>query len=437
MLKRFLPIIFICFLIFISLNIVSAQTTSTAKDQSQKDLDALKQQILDKNAEIQKIQTEIDLYTKQIAETGKEASTLKGAIKKLETAKAKLTNEIKLTGKKIQASGLNIERLGMAIDEKKGRINRGLYALQNSIRTINEIEKESAIEILLGNKNIYDGWNDVENLAQFEGGVSNQLEQLKALKQQLESSKTQSEKEKNKLTSLKSQLSDQQKIVEQNKQEKNKLLTETKNKESGYQKILADRIAKKNALEQEILDFESRLKISVDSSLLPKVGKGILAYPLDFIKITQFFGTTPFATANPQVYGGMGHNGVDFQASPGTPVKAADDGTVFDVGNTDAACYGVSFGKWIMIKHPNGLATLYSHLSLMKVAPGENVVKGEVIAYSGNTGYTTGPHLHFGVYASQAVHISGPTEFKSRLCGTYMKLPLAPRNAYLNPLSYL
>lgn len=424
----------ISFLILVTASVVYADDQS---NQSQVDLDSLKQQIEDKNTEIQKIQEEIDLYTKQITETGKEASTLKGLIKTLENTKAKLTADLKLTEKKIQTSALNIVQLGITIDEKKTLINQGLSALGNSIRVINDIEKQSFIELILGNENIYDAWSAVESLGQFEGGIYDQLADLKVLKKQLEGSKTQTEKEKTKLTSLKSQLSDQQRIVEQNKVEKNKLLTDTKNKESEYKKILADRLAKKDELEKEILDFESQLKISIDPSLLPKAGTGVLSWPLAQIRITQYFGNTSFATKNPQVYNGMGHNGVDLAASPGTRVFAAKEGTVVDTGNTDDQCYGVSYGKWVLIRHQNNLSTLYAHLSLIKVGAGDVVQKGDVIGYSGNTGYSTGPHLHFTVYASQAVHVSGPAEYKSKICKTFMKLPLSPKSGYLNPLSYL
>ena len=315
-----------------------------------------------------------------------------------------------------------------------------MRALENAVRKTNELDLRSPIEVVLSNENLYDGWNDILALEKFQGGVNDQLTLLKSLKRELESNKQQTEAEKKQLSSLKSQLTDQQKIIAENKAAQDKLLKDTKNKESEYKKILAAQLAKKEKLEDEISDFEAQLKIAVDPTLLPTPETGILSWPVASVRITQYFGNTPFSTKNPQIYNGSGHTGVDFGISTGAIVKSAANGVVVDTGNTDAQCSGVSYGKWILVRHPNGLSTLYAHLSLIKVSAGQNVARGETIGYSGNTGYSTGPHLHFAVFASQAVSIStasGPNKFISKVCGTYLKLPISPKNGYLNPLSYL
>ena len=107
---------------------------------------------------------------------------------------------------------------------------------------------------------------------------------------------------------------------------------------------------------------------------------------------------------------------------------------VAGTGNTGVLRSCVSYGKWIMLRHPNGLSTLYAHLSLIDVVPGQQVRAGQTIAYSGNTGYTTGPHLHFGVYATQGIEIKPLTN--SVNCRNII-IPVADFKAYLNPLSYL
>nr|MBI5455550.1 M23 family metallopeptidase [Candidatus Levybacteria bacterium] len=84
-----------------------------------------------------------------------------------------------------------------------------------------------------------------------------------------------------------------------------------------------------------------------------------------------------------------GHDGVDFDMPVGTPILAADDGTVVMAG-------GEIYGTTVVIQHSWG-RSYYGHLSKTNVIMGQKVSKGEEIALSGNTGFTTGPHLHFGI----------------------------------------
>ena len=397
----------------------------------------LQNRITEKSAEIKKIEEEIRLYESQIEATGKEATSLKSTIKKLEATKAKLSADIKVTEKKIQSTSFAIEKLRIAIKEKGSAIGTGMETLGLALKKTNELDLRSPIEILLAKEKLYESWNDIEDLSKFQGKVDEELDRLQKLKEELEVDKNQTEKEKKNLVGFKSDLSDQQKIIEANKKEQSKVLTETQNKEAIFKQQLTERLKKKEELEIEIADFESQLRVTIDPSLLPKTGSKALSWPTDVPFITQHFGNTPFATKNAQVYNGAGHNGIDLRASPGTPIKNAASGVVVDTGDTDQACYGVSYGKWVLVRHNNGLATLYAHLSLIKVSAGQIVTRGEVVGYSGNTGYSTGPHLHFTVYAGDAVRVSGPTEYRSKVCKTYMKIPISPRNGYLNPLSYL
>lgn len=95
-----------------------------------------------------------------------------------------------------------------------------------------------------------------------------------------------------------------------------------------------------------------------------------------------------------------GYNGVDYGAPVGTPVYAAAEGTVivsrFKAGSCGRTCFG-GYGNYIVIEHPNGTQTLYGHLSAVYTAVGGRVDKGLMIGEVGNTGKSTGAHLHFEV----------------------------------------
>ena len=278
------------------------------------------------------------------------------------------------------------------------------------------------IQTLLSKDKFSDAWTDIDNIISVREKVQKKIIELKQTKGELEDTRTSTVQAKNELVSLKQKLADQKKIVDQNTVEKNKLLKQTKNNEANYQKLLKDRLAKKDAFEKEINDYESQLKYILDPNKLP--GKGVLSWPLDYIYVTSPFGSR----------WGSVHNGLDLRASVGTPVKSASDGVVAGTGNTDLQCNGVSFGKFILIKYDNGLATTYGHLSLVKVTTGQRVSRGEIVGYSGSSGYSTGPHLHIGMYPKDAIDVKS---IPSKSCpGKILTQPIAATNAYLNPSIY-
>lgn len=106
-----------------------------------------------------------------------------------------------------------------------------------------------------------------------------------------------------------------------------------------------------------------------------------MRYPLDKIYITQPYGN--------------GHNGVDLRARTGTPLYATSDGEVLRTGYD-----GDGYGWYIVVKH-SGYVDLYAHLREEPYfAKGDYVTEGEVLGPSGNTGRSTGPHLHYEVFSS-------------------------------------
>jgi murein DD-endopeptidase MepM/ murein hydrolase activator NlpD len=85
------------------------------------------------------------------------------------------------------------------------------------------------------------------------------------------------------------------------------------------------------------------------------------------------------------------HPGIDIGVPSGTPVHAAGSGTVIWCG------WMSGYGNLVMIDHHNGLVTLYGHNTSVAVSCNENVSQGQVVSYSGCTGFCTGPHVHFEV----------------------------------------
>ncbi|OGI92699.1 hypothetical protein A2933_00055 [Candidatus Nomurabacteria bacterium RIFCSPLOWO2_01_FULL_46_18] len=390
----------------------------------------LQNKIEQKNEDIAKLEAEIKQYQIQLNDLGKQKSSLAGELKQLDITRKKLVADIAITQNKIDKTNLKIGGLSSQIGSKEELIANDLRAIAENIKKTDEFEQTTLIEILLSKNDFTLVWNDVDNRATVREKIRQTINELREVKSELEDTREETIAAKKELEALKSKLADQKKIVDQNTKDKNKLLTQTKNSEANYQALVADRRAKTLVFEKELRDYESQLKYILDPSSLP--GKGVLSWPLDSILITQMFGKTEDGK---RLYASGTHNGADFRASIGTPVKAMTDGVVAGTGDTDIQCPGVSFGRFVLIKYNNGLAGTYGHLSLVKVSAGQKVKRGEIVAYSGNTGYSTGPHLHVSLYAKDAVEVK---TLPSKSCpGRVLTQPISAINAYLDPLYYL
>jgi murein DD-endopeptidase MepM/ murein hydrolase activator NlpD len=120
-------------------------------------------------------------------------------------------------------------------------------------------------------------------------------------------------------------------------------------------------------------------------------GTGQFGWPMNPHWISQYYGCSnyPFEMYWAACPSKHLHSGIDIAQPYGTPVMAADNG----VASTYSTCCG--YGNYVVLTHGNGYSTLYGHLAGFNVRNGQLVVRGQVIAFEGSTGNSTGPHLHF------------------------------------------
>lgn len=114
-------------------------------------------------------------------------------------------------------------------------------------------------------------------------------------------------------------------------------------------------------------------------------------YRIDYLPLNELYVTSPFGLRN---YKNMKwHNGIDLRAKIGTAVYAVSDGIV-KVAKINAGDINTGYGKYVVVEH-NDFCSLYAHLDFYIVKVGQKVKAGQLIGYSGNTGDSEGPHLHF------------------------------------------
>lgn len=393
----------------------------------------LRGEIESKNQEIKRLEDEAERYRSALGDVERTADSLANQIQAIDLALRRVDANIRVTSAKISRTNLEIRELAENIGEKERSIERSRGELGRLLGALAESDSESPLEILMKNETISGFFISVDALLGVQRDLQAVLRDLRAGREELKDRKTKAEQKRLELASLAEDLADQKALQTEERRQRSTLLQETRNQERRYQELLADVERRRDLLQQEINSLESGLTAVFDRANLPAPGSGTLGWPLPApIFVTQYFGNTAFARSGG--YSGKGHNGIDLRATVGTPIFAAERGTVRAVGDTDTACRRASYGRWILIDHENNLTTLVAHLSLVKVRPGEAVNRGELIGYSGRTGYATGPHLHFSVFAREAVSVG---QLKSRVCGRIMVLPIAPFGGYLNPLDYL
>ena len=422
-------VISFCLLLGLFLTISSARAQSTQTTQNSQNT-ASQGSTEAQNAEIARLEAEIASYKDQLAKTQSAGDSLSNAIKEIDLNQKKLEADAKLIQEKMDKANRELKHIGVQITDKKDAIKGLISAVNDGIRRLDEGDHTSFLIYLMREESITDAWREFDAIRTIEQHLNSNIESLTLAQADLEEKKSGAEAEKKQILGLKSDLDVQKKIVTANKSEKERLLSATKNQESAYKKMIADSEKKKADFEKSLRKLEEGISYTLNIKDLPT---GIaFAWPLEKIIITQKFGVT---ASSGRLYKSGSHNGVDFGAAIGTPVYAMADGTVEGTGDTDIQCPRVSFGRFVLIKYSNGLASTYGHLSVIVATKGQSVQKGQLVGYSGNTGYSTGPHLHVSVYPRDAVDLKTLPSISCK--GKVLTQPIASVNAYLDPLKYL
>lgn len=318
-----------------------------------------------------------------------------------------MTSNINQLNLLMKANQLSAEKLALEVQLIGSDMQQIEVEIQNKKKTIGKLfaemqqkDDEDLLTLFLKNQSLAESVGEIQTLNALNESLITSIGDLRELQTTL-SSKVVEETQKKKQKEVEQvSIKNQQYILEDQKSEKAALLAATKDKESVYQAQLDELTAQQNAISKEIEGIESVLRKNIDPNLLPIPRPGVLTWPVPGGVMTQGYGRTSFAI---KTYGSQWHNGVDIGAPVGTNVVAAYEGTVINVGDQDKYCPRGAYGKFVVIKHTNGLTTLYGHMSRTIVSIGQHVAAGELIGFVGRTGWATGPHLHFTLFASNTL----------------------------------
>lgn len=355
-------------------------------------------------SEIQKEQAELQDEINALKDKKEEQEKRKEAIEK---QMALVQKEIDLCNQQINSINAKIEANQAEIDQKNKEIEENELAFKKRLRAIYMSNSDSNVQILLGAED----FSQFLQLSQLTASVSAHdkllIENIVAAIDVL----NEKQEENNKL--LKDQMAVKETITakqDELKSQSNQIQSIISNLESQQSDKQGDKDDNAALLKEMQAELDS-IRYSGNSGTGQVYDGGQFLWPVPSItKITSYFGYR----------WGTNHNGIDIaNRTFGAAIVAIADGVVTRSINhcthnhgKDRDCCGISgqgkgYGNHVVIDHGTGsdgnhYSAYYAHMSSVAVSAGQHVTKGQVIGYVGSTGYSTGPHLHFGLIVNQS-----------------------------------
>lgn len=241
----------------------------------------------------------------------------------------------------------------------------------------------SYLEIILGSEDFYDFLVRVERVSSLMDYCSTLMDELEVNKKALEKAKSTLEESKTSQESYQSELSAKKNELDKLQYENENYLNTLSKDINQYQQTYNSYAQAEKELDAQLEKYLQELQAKENASYVG--GEFMWPVPISWKRISSGYG---YRTLN-----GVRefHRGIDIPASKGTPIYAANDGKVA------TAVYHYSYGNYVLINHGGGMATLYAHASKLNCKAGDTVKKGDIIAYVGTTGHSTGNHIHFEV----------------------------------------
>lgn len=274
-----------------------------------------------------------------------------------------------------------IKQIELELEAARKQLLERQDLLNKRIRAIYIHGQLNYLEVIMGSKNFSDFANRLELLKRVIRSDYNLIQDIRVRQEQIQAKMNELSLQKQELEKLAAEATKAQQAIEMKRAEQQAVMDSAKAQRDAAEQMEQDLIASSERIRQQI---QARQGGGMEPQV---IGSGILGYPCSG-PITSPFGYRIHPIFGTTIY----HSGIDIGVDEGTPVHAADSGVVIYSGS------GLTgYGNVVIIDHGNGLSTLYAHNSALLVSEGESVSKGQVVAYSGMTGYASGPHVHFEV----------------------------------------
>lgn len=347
------------------------------------------------------LNTKIDETKTQQAEVKEELSEQRAEIQKLDQSINEIEEQINSLNIEIAELENSIEEAQENLEKKQKEHEENQALMEDRLVVMYEYGDTSFLDMLFNSKSIIEFISNYYMLSQITQCDKELLETIEKEQEEIENTKKQLEEDKEKVSSAKTEKETKSNLLKTQKAQRQ----EKANALSAEDKALQDELDTYNA---QVAKIESQIQeIIRKANQTTNGGSNGLKFDGSFIWPCN----NKIVTSRVKWRWGRWHKGIDIGARYEN-VYAAASGYAYNLENPGG------YGHYIMIIHGDGYITLYGHLNSYNISYGQYVSQGQVIAQSGNSGASTGPHLHFEI--RQASSISG---FFS--------------SSFLNPLDYL
>ncbi len=349
-------------------------------------------------AQLQRRKTELSKELKKASEeVHKEAKNKDALDKEIKIVE----NQIDVSNSYISALEKEIEDIELQIEEINKNIKEKITVLKKSLYLVYVAGDTSTLDIILGAKSFEDFLDKVDIVRSVSQTIKKMIDELQADLDRVKQKEHDLQEDKKEHEEENKNLEENRKKLQTLLEESEKLLSELENSEQKVKRQIDENDAEIKAVDSQIQKYyeeqkkreeeakkkaqESQRPVSPSES--PVIYKGGFVWPVPgFRKITSGFNDIENRS---HVHGAIDIAGY---GAYGAKIVASGSGKII-LANTNGK--GGGYGNYVVIDHGNGVSTLYGHMSIVSVRVGQTVLAGQQIGNVGNTGFSTGPHLHF------------------------------------------
>ena len=402
---------------------------AASSSEIKKQIEEMKEQQQELKAEMEALRAEYNANEDEIARLVDEKNLIDQEI-------GILYAQINLVNEQISAYNLLIADKQDELDEAQALYNELKERNKARIRAMEEDNTLNYWSVLFEANSFFDLLDRLNMIEEIEASDRRRLQEMSVAAQQVAAAQEELTQEKAALEGTREELNDMQAELDAKREEADTILKELleKSKEiEGLQALLEQEDAQllediaqaekdyNEAKHREYLEWLATSVTTTKPTTAPTTaptspnnptsstgsggggggGGGSWIIPCSYVYISSPFGNRDAPTAGAST----NHQGIDLAASQGTPIYASRGGTV------TVAKFSNSAGYYVTINHGDGFSSVYMHMTNYVVSKGQSVSQGQLIGYVGSTGYSTGPHLHFGItyngtYVNPALYVN-------------------------------